>query len=196
MANKPPRALVANVLSLGLYQLFFLKTPAHAAVNETVTLAKRHVAMSEVKFVNAILRRAERDRDTLLAAVDETRATEPWVSYSHPEWLWQRWAARWGQEDARALCGWNNEPPPIYMRINTLKAAIKPADVEAEPTNHPLCWRVTNTAGLFRTNSFLNGEFYVQDPSTLLAVDLLDPQPVRRQVILRHGREARGVKVH
>jgi len=50
-------------------------------------------------------------------------------------------------------------------------------DIEAETTNHPLSWWVTNTAGLFHTKSFMNGEFYVQDPSTLLAVDLLDPQP-------------------
>jgi len=177
LADKPPRPIIAHILSLGLYQLFILRTPAHAAVNETVALAKRYTAETETKFVNAILRRADRDRDALLEKFNATRETEPWVYYSHPQWLWERWASRLGRDQAAALCEWNNQPPPIYIRINTLKISTKPADIAAEPTNHPLCWRVTDMAGLFRSKSFANGEFYVQDPSTLVAVDMLDPQP-------------------
>jgi 16S rRNA (cytosine967-C5)-methyltransferase len=177
LAAKAPRPIVANVLVLGLYQLFYLKTPAHAAVNESVALAKRYGGVAEAKFVNAVLRRAQRESDALLAKLGDTREHEPWIYYSHPEWLWKRWAARLGGENAAALCDWNNQPPALYLRINTLKTTAKPADVSVEPTNHALCWRVTDTAGLFRTKSFVNGEFYVQDPSTLVAVDALDPQP-------------------
>ena len=177
LVTKPPRPVIANVLKLGLYQLLFLKTPAHAAVNETVALAKAGAAIAEVKFVNAILRRAERERDALLAKLLATRDAKAWVYYSHPEWLWKRWAARLGREEAGTLCEWNNQPPSLYIRINTLKTSMKPADIEAEATDNPLCWRVTKTAGLFQTKSFANGEFYVQDPSTLAAVDVLDPQP-------------------
>jgi 16S rRNA (cytosine967-C5)-methyltransferase len=177
LATKPPRPVVANALKLGLYQLFFLGTPAHAAVNETVALVSAHAGEAETRFANAILRRAERDRDALLEMLGAARQTRPWVYYSHPEWLWERWAARLGREQAAALCEWNNLPPPIYLRINTLKASTKPADIAAERANHPLSWRVTDTAGLFQAKSFANGEFYVQDPSTLAAVDTLDPQP-------------------
>ena len=177
LANKPPQPIVANILQLGLYQLFFLKTPAHAAVNETVALAKTQAHTSEAKFVNAILRRAEREHDALQARLDATRETAPWTYYSHPQWLWDRWVARLGRESAAALCEWNNQPPPTYIRINTLKASTKPADIDAEPTSHPLCWRVVNMSGLFQGKSFTSGEFYVQDPSTLKAVDVLDPQP-------------------
>jgi 16S rRNA (cytosine967-C5)-methyltransferase len=177
LAAKPPRPVATNVLKLGLYQLLFLKTPAHAAVNETVALAKTHVGGAETKFVNAILRRAERERESLLAKLLATRETEPWVYYSHPEWLWKRWSTRLGREQVAALCEWNNQAPSLFIRINTLKASTKPADIKAEATYHPLGWRVTKTAGLFQTGSFANGEFYVQDPSTLAAVDALDPQP-------------------
>ncbi len=177
LAAKAPRPIVANVLILGLYQLFYLKTPAHAAVNETVALAKRHAGVAEAKFVNAILRRAQRESDALLAKLGDTRRREPWIYYSHPEWLWNRWAARLGGEQTAALCDWNNQPPALYLRINTLKTSAKPADVAVEPTDHPLCWRVTDATGLFRARSFANGEFYVQDASTLVAVDVLDPQP-------------------
>jgi 16S rRNA (cytosine967-C5)-methyltransferase len=177
LANVPPQPVVANILHLGLYQLFLLKTPAHAAVNETVALAKTQAHTSEAKFVNAILRRAEREHDALQARLDATRETAPWIYYSHPQWLWERWMTRLGRESAAALCEWNNQPPPLYIRINTLKASIKPADIDAEPTTHPLCWRVVNASGIFQGNSFTSGEFYVQDPSTLIAVDVLDPQP-------------------
>ena len=177
LANKPPQPVVANILQLGLYQLFFLKTPAHAAVNETVALAKTQAHTSEPKFVNAILRRAEREHDALQARLDSTRESAPWIYYSHPQWLWERWMARLGRESAAALCEWNNQPPPLYIRINTLKTSTKPADIDAEPTSHPLCWRVVNASGLFQGKSFTSGEFYVQDPSTLTAVDVLDPQP-------------------
>lgn len=177
LANVPPQPVVANILHLGLYQLFLLKTPAHAAVNETVALAKTQAHTSEAKFVNAILRRAEREHDALQARLDATRETAPWIYYSHPQWLWERWMTRLGRESAAAICEWNNQPPPLYIRINTLKTSTKPADINAEPTTHPLCWRVVNASGIFQGNSFTSGEFYVQDPSTLIAVDVLDPQP-------------------
>ncbi len=172
LATKAPRATIANILKLGLYQLAFMRTPSHAAVNETVALAKRYASVAETKFVNAILRKA--GATDLAAALEKA---EPWVRFSHPRWLWERWRKRWGESGAIALCEWNNLPPSIYVRVNTLKASTKPADVAVEPTNHPLCWRVTNTSGLFEGKSFVNGEFYVQDPSTLIAVDVLDPQP-------------------
>jgi 16S rRNA (cytosine967-C5)-methyltransferase len=213
LATKAPRPIVANVLILGLYQLFYLKTPAHAAVNETVALAKTHAGEAEAKFVNAVLRRAQRESDALLTKLGDTRGHEPWIYYSHPEWLWKRWVARFSSESTAVLCDWNNQPPALYLRVNTLKDSplceglqtphyARPkvshsdrmmetarsgdlrrtpsflgGDVQAEPTDHPLCWRVTEAAGLFRTASFADGAFYVQDPSTLVAVDVLDPRP-------------------
>jgi 16S rRNA (cytosine967-C5)-methyltransferase len=177
LVNKPPRPVIANVIQLGLYQLFFLRTPAHAAVNESVALARVRGGEPEAKFVNAVLRRAGREHDALLTKLEATREIQPWIYYSHPEWLWKRWAVRLGSDSTASLCEWNNQPPPVFIRINTLRTDNSPTDVASEPTNHPLCRRVTSTSGLFRTKSFLNGEFYVQDPSTLAAVDLLDPQP-------------------
>ena len=163
LAGRSPRPVVADILHLGLYQLCFLdKIPAHAAVNESVALAKQLASPAEAKFVNAILRRA--NRNALAAA-------PPWIRHSHPEWLWRRWVARYGEADTEALCQWNNEPPSLYIR--TLTGEL-PAGVPAVPSGlHPLSWRVTDAAGLFE----LPAKFYAQDPSTLIAVDMLDPQP-------------------
>ena len=163
LASRPPRLVVADILHLGLYQLCFLeKIPAHAAVNESVALAKQLASPAEAKFVNAILRRADR---RLLATAPS------WIQASHPEWLWRRWLARWGAADTLALGRWNNEPPPLYIR--TLTSEL-PAGIPAVPSGlHPLAWRVTTAAGLFDGPV----KFYAQDPSTLIAVDVLDPQP-------------------
>jgi 16S rRNA (cytosine967-C5)-methyltransferase len=192
LAAKTPRPVVANILKLGVYQLAFMHIPPHAAVNEAVALAKRHASPAEVKFVNAMLRKAA--AANLGAALERA---EPWIRLSHPRWLWERWRERWGDRDTMALCEWNNQAPPLYVRLNTLRllegraparpsaaptSASRqlgpPSEIRAEPSSrHPLCWHVTEPAGLFATRSWANGEFYVQDPSTLVAVDVLDPQP-------------------
>lgn len=157
-AVKPPRPVVAVIIELGLYQLHFLKIPAHAAVHETVALAKEHASPAEVKFVNAVLRRAD----------PSLEAAPPWVRFSHPEWLWKRWVSRYGVEQAEALCRWNNTPPPVYVR------GTEPWPGVLEPTEfHPLCYRVVDAAKFFANP----GQYYVQDPSTFIAVDVLDPQP-------------------
>jgi 16S rRNA (cytosine967-C5)-methyltransferase len=80
-----------TILLLGIHQLLGMRVPAHAAINETVNLAKRKASKSAVGFVNAILRRVsekslgewvelvtsgEQDRD--LALSDE---------HSHPVWI-------------------------------------------------------------------------------------------------------------
>lgn len=151
-AGKPPRPLVATILHIGLYQLAFMRVPAHAAVHETVELAKQHASPAEAKFVNAVLRRAD-------PAVLEK--AEPWVRLSHPRWLWERHGDAW--------CEWNNAPPPIYVRGD------KPLPDVLEPTVfHPLCYRVVDTKKFFESK--LTGQYYVQDPSTLIAVEVLDPR--------------------
>jgi len=179
LASHPPRAPVALILQLGLYQIFYLeKIPAHAAVNESVALAKRHASAAEAGFVNAALRRALTEREALSARLAAVRKTEPWTWFSHPRWLFERWRKERGLEAALALCEWDNMPPETYLRTNTLKAAGQPPDLAVERVAfHPLAWKVVRPAEVFRTKSWASGAYYVQDPSTLLAVDALDPQP-------------------
>lgn len=167
---KPPRPVVAVLIQLGLYQLYFLKLPAHAAVHETVELAKARVSAAEARLVNAVLRQAD---PAML------REAPPWVRWSHPEWLWERWRGRYGEDQTIALCEWNNQPPVLYARRNTLRECAE-VDLPAGlvPTElHPLCYRVTDPAGLLASVAWQRGVFYLQDPSTLVAVDVLDPQP-------------------
>jgi 16S rRNA (cytosine967-C5)-methyltransferase len=103
-----------DILAIGLYQLFMLRTPAHAALYETVQLAPER----RRGLINGILRAALRERDELET---NAKAQPIAVRLSHPEFLIERWLEKFGQRAAIELCEWNNQPPRIYARINRLK---------------------------------------------------------------------------
>lgn len=162
-----------DLLRLGLYQLFCLATPAHAAVFETVALAPR----KSRAFVNAILRNATRRQDEL---IETSNAAELAVRTSHPQFLIDRWTAAFGGNAAAAICAWNNEPAPIYARINALKTTREQFN-RADPTRAA----VADDCNFFRVETMpleelQRGDCYIQDPSTSVACKLLAPQPGER----------------
>ena len=185
--------LVQVLLRLGLYQLFWLdRVPDHAAVNETVTLARESGAVGQAGFLNAVLRGYVRDRAATRARLEALRRDDPAVGWSHPAWLVGRWQARLGAEALGRLLAWNNTSPPTFARPNSLK--LDPArllerwrdeNVEYDfgrwdwiPENH--LFRLRTHPPIEKLGTFREGGFYVQDPSTMLAVSLLAPQPGER----------------
>ena len=162
--------LSRDLLRLGLYQLFHLRTPAHAAVFETVELASPH----RRSLINGIMRNAARERDRLRI---EAAKTPLHIRESHPEFLVRRWREAFGENCADAICRWNNKPAPIYARINTLR--IRPEDfLKNNPTACPISAHpfFVEYEGLPEA-AIARGDCYIQDPSTALAVDLLEAQP-------------------
>ena len=186
---RPQQPQVQIFLRLGLYQLFFLdRVPPHAACYETVEIAKRLGFVNEANFVNAILRRSEADREQVQLALADLRATQPHLGYSHPEWLVQKWTARWGADDTRRLLEWDNTAPLTHTRVNMLTTSPSQLldrwrlteNVEYDFVTCP--WAEENHVFALKSHpslaalgSFRDGWFYVQDPSTLLAVQALDP---------------------
>jgi len=163
-----------DILRLGLYQLFLLNVPAHAAVYESVDLAQA----KNRGLVNAILRSALRQRESLQAeASSQTLA----VRTSHPEFLIDRWQNSFGAEATAELCAWNNEPPRVYARINHLKIDDEEFS-RTYPDARPLPGRpsFSEFSARFPSDALASGHCYIQDPSTALACELLDPQPGER----------------
>lgn len=159
-----------DLLRLGLYQLFLLRTPEHAAVFETVALA----SPKSRSLVNAILRNAVRQKETLEALANKQELS---VRKSHPQFLIDRWQRNFGPENTEALCDWNNDPAPVYARINGLKISddeflARYPDVERVSTCEKFV-RLTRIP----ENALAVGHCYIQDPSTAAACRLLDPQP-------------------
>jgi 16S rRNA (cytosine967-C5)-methyltransferase len=189
-AGRAQKPLLQILLRLGLYQLFWLdRVPDHAAVNESVQLARELGLDPQSGFVNAVLRGCLRERDSLERELAELKVREPHLGYSHPQWICDRWERRWGQEKLTALLDWNNSPPPVFLRVNTLKstpeelaAQFESEGVRFEPrqfgwAKSDLIFHLKSPPPLATLPSFQQGRFYIQDPSTLLAVGELDPRP-------------------
>jgi 16S rRNA (cytosine967-C5)-methyltransferase len=120
---------VLAALRVGLMQVLLMDGVAgHAAVHESVELAKRH-ARGGSGLVNAVLRRALREGRDLLAGLGDATPGEAAVLHSVPVWLAELWFAELGAARARALLAAVNEPPESSLRVNTLVATV--ADVAA-----------------------------------------------------------------
>ena len=159
-----------DLLRLGLYQLFLLETPQHAAVYETVELAGAKLR----PLINAVLRTALRDREGLQERAGQRDLS---VRSSHPQFLIDRWTNNFGSTNATALCEWNNRPAPVYARVNVLQTSageFLSQNAETDPLpGHENFVRLKSIP----TAALAAGQCYVQDPSTAAACLLLDPQP-------------------
>jgi 16S rRNA (cytosine967-C5)-methyltransferase len=183
LADRPPDPDVLPFLFVGLYQLFFMDSvPAHAAVDETVEAVKSGPA-SAVSFVNGILRESLRRKPALLASLEKE---DVGVRESHPEVLVQRWKRQYGDVPTRRLCAWDNTTPEVVLHINRLQTTLAAfqeqlaaANINAAP--HPArpsdCLILPRGIRVEAVPGYNEGAFTVQDPSTLLSIDLLAPQP-------------------
>jgi 16S rRNA (cytosine967-C5)-methyltransferase len=166
-------ASLRDVLRLGLYQLFFLDTAQHAAVYETVEVASKR----QRTITNAMLRAAARQQNELLNRADAQPLS---VRTSHPQWLVARWQQHFGAKNAEELCRWNNLPPSIYGRINRLKInreKFLQLYAEARPVAHNSDFVDFDA---LPASALSQGHCYIQDPSTVIACQLLDPKPTEK----------------
>lgn len=172
------------ILRLGVYDLLMLRTPAHAAINEAVELAKKEVRAGAGKLANGILRTVDRNRYSLPDPSGLDEIERMGVTYSHPDWLVKRWIDRYG-DDVQKLLEWNNSRPVYSVRINTSKITIdhfkNTLDKDGIEWEDGLYLkdfvRVPQLQPLLRGGYLTKGLCAVQDESAGLVVHLLDPQP-------------------
>lgn len=146
LAGRSTRLLdppVLAALRLGLYELLFADgTPDHAAVDQAVELVKGAGAAHASGLVNAVLRRATRERAALTAALleDDSTPEAAAVAHSAPLWLARMWWEELGAETTRSLLAACNQPAEVAMRVNpthgdreAVLAKLNAAGVEAAP---------------------------------------------------------------
>lgn len=173
---------VRGSLRLGLYQLLFLdRVPVHAAVNESVALAKAKSRNPRAAgLVNAVLRAVERERSGGLPQPKELS-----VRYSHPEWLVEEFSRILPASELKAALAANNAPVPTVAQVNTLKTSaidlaeeLTAAGVSVTP--HPWlsdCLELAETGNMEELSAFQEGKFYIQDAAARLAVLAAGPKP-------------------
>jgi 16S rRNA (cytosine967-C5)-methyltransferase len=196
LAERSTRLLdppVLAALRLGLYELLFADaTPDHAAVDQAVELVKGSGAGHVAGLVNAVLRRAAREREALLADLlgDESTPERAAVAHSAPLWLARMWWQELGSDSARSLLAACNEPAEVALRVDTLRgdresavAALREAGVEARepaaswPLAAPETIAVAGRAGSAAVELVEAGRLTPQSRGSAAVVEVLDPQP-------------------
>ncbi|SFD62376.1 16S rRNA (cytosine967-C5)-methyltransferase [Paenibacillus catalpae] len=178
---------VHQLLRMSAYQLLYLdRIPAHAAVNEAVTIAKRRGHQGISGMVNGILRSIDRNRAELTvdAIHDKNPAVQIAVRHSYPEWLVERWVKAYGAETAEAICASGNEPPHASVRVNPLRAAkdevlsrLTEQGGDAEISKLAPAGIVVRRGGnLADTDGFREGLWTMQDESSMLVAEVVAPK--------------------
>jgi 16S rRNA (cytosine967-C5)-methyltransferase len=102
------------------------------------------------------------------------------VQTSHPQFLVARWQYNFGHKNGEQLCRWNNLPPPIYGRINRLRIN-REKFLQLYPESRPVPHNSDFVEfDVLPANALKSGRCYIQDPSTGIACQLLDPKPTEK----------------
>lgn len=186
LLDKPLRARdrAARVLLLqGLAELFHFRTPDHAAVRETVALARAVGLAHLTGLVNAVLRRATRERSVWVETLDRV----PETRYALPGWwlrkLREDWPGRWADLAAAAL-----EEAPMTVRVNLARMDRDAARESLAAAGHvasahplvPSALVLETPAPVERLPGFDAGLLTVQDAAAQLAAWLVAPKPGER----------------
>ena len=168
---------VHALLVLGLVQLEILQLSDYAAVAATVEATRALGRPPLAGLVNAILRRWQRERDSLLARLD----AKPQTRHAHPAWLAAALQRDWPQQ-VQAVMEADNREPPLMLRVNrqrseraTLIGQLQAAGYLASA--HP--WLsdalvLPHSTDVTRMPGFEDGLFAVQDGAAQVAADLAD----------------------
>ena len=174
---------VHALLVLGLVQLEILQLQDYAAVAATVEATRALNRPRLAGLVNAVLRRWQRERSTLLAELD----AQPSTRYAMPPWLVQAITADWPQQ-ADAVLADSDREPPLMLRVNRRRTSrdalieqLRAAGYTADA--HP--WLVDgvvlpHSSDVTRMPGFAPGFFAVQDGAAQLSADLLDVRDGQR----------------
>jgi 16S rRNA (cytosine967-C5)-methyltransferase len=180
LSHQPPGKRIRPYLWLGLAQIFLMDgIPEHAAVHETVESAKRQgVPKGQVRFINAILRNALRRKEGLFEWWDYNILEK---RYSHPGFLIDRWLTRFGEERTVAMLEWNQDRAHTYARRTRTGQKMEfPQDLDLMPfptEGSSEFYQVPRKFNPADLPEFQNGAWYIQDPATAIAPELLNAQP-------------------
>jgi|LSQX01.1.fsa_nt_gb 16S rRNA (cytosine967-C5)-methyltransferase len=176
---------IRAILRLALYEILYTQTPPPVAVDQAVELAKLYGHRGTASLVNGVLRSFLRKGSEPVPSLAEDPAEHIAITYSHPQWLVERWVARFGADFTASLCQANNEPAPTTIRVNTLittrqqlASDLAERAIEALPTTlSPHGLSIKGFDRLADLDLFIQGHFTVQDESSMLVAPALEAKP-------------------
>lgn len=182
LTKKMPSLEVKTILEMGLFQMFFMDVPDHAAINTSVEIAKAaNLGDGAARLVNAVLRSARRTGEPALPPQRVRRVS---IENSVPEWLVRRWFDIYGADAAEAMAKSTLERPVEWIRVNTQKSSAPVVAQKIGLHGASILYdryielpRDVGVKLLLALPEFVNGEFSFQNPSAFEVVKLLDLKP-------------------
>lgn len=175
----------ATLLRLGLYQLIFMDSvPDYAAVNETVTLAKKLVRGRE-GFINGVLR-GYMKKGSEIKLPDESKDLRHYLSIKHsfPLWLIEKWEKQYGMEQCKKLLEASNARPKLSIRVNVNKTSREELKTYLEEKGYEVTEGTFSKrtlhvkgSGLLEDERYAEGYFSIQDEASTVAADELGAKP-------------------
>lgn len=172
------KPLIRCVLRLGVYQMLYMESvPDEAACDECVKLTKKKGFQNLSGFVNGVLRSVARSKDTIVFPTkEEDRNAYLSIAYSMPQWIVERMLEWYGSEKTESILQASLETPGITVRVNTAKTSreelvkkLKDSNIEVTDGYYvPEALHLNKINYVGRTPGFKQGEFFVQDESSML----------------------------
>jgi len=179
-------ASLRNNMRMACYQLVYLdRIPDFAAVNEAVDRARKTAGKGMAGFVNGVLRNILRNRDSLFKNLELGTLEEISVLHSHPLWMVEMWAKRWGLDFSTQLCISNNEPASLTIRVNTRKISVDQYVAASEARGlkpapgrfHPQALVFPLDTPFSQLPGYKQGWFVVQGEASMLPAACLELEP-------------------
>ena len=173
-------------LRIAAYQLLFLdRVPPHAAVHEAVEQAHQLTHRGGASFVNGVLRRIARDPQLGSWPVHEADPVRRLaLEMSHPDFLVERWLARFGRAATLSLLAANNREKPMQLLAfrdrggrELLAEALIDEGIEVEPSPLSPLGLTVRRGNPLASPAFRRGDFYIQDEASQAAAWVPPPRP-------------------
>ena len=175
---------ILNILRMGIYQIVFLdKVPKSASVNESVNLAKRYGHKSSSNFVNAILRKVDKNdyKDFFDIKDDIERVSK---TTSMPVWIIEELLKDNNIKKVEEICRCSNIRPKVTIRVNDLKTSkeelaqiLEDRKIEFKEGFLKDFLVLKNIKNIENLDLFKDGFFTIQDEEAGLIALIMDPKP-------------------
>ncbi len=188
---KKMKPVIRCILRMGVYQLKYMDSvPDSAVCNEAVKLAGKKGFVSLKGFVNGVLRSISRNLPEVSYPSEEEKPIEAVsIRCSIPQWILRQWREDYGWEKTKSMAESFLNQERTTIRVNTMMTDrekliddLKKQGIQAEKLvfrDYPdfkqglYIWEYDY---LLKIKEFAQGQFYVQDVSSMLPVWFLNPK--------------------
>ena len=178
------KPVIRNILRMSVYHLMYMKGVKEFAVcNEAVKLASKRGFSTLKGYVNGVLRNISREKDNIVYPDKSDTAEYLSIMYSTPEWIVKKWVDDYSFECAQEILKSQFSERPLTIRCNTRNCSKSELSEKLKNqgivVNDNLCieeaLEISDYDSLDKINEFKNGDFFVQDMSSMLVCHVSEP---------------------